>query len=191
MAIPVDPSKPHPTGRHQSASQSTSSLAFRQTRFQCVDCKGQFTRKEVKVTYVDGDRTRCILCHASWHQRQKRKRSDGFARILVSKIKDRCRLEGIPFDLDQHRDAFIKRVIAFRCEISGMKLRFGGKRGFDSLSVDRINPKVGYLYSNIRIICLALNTAFGDWGEDCFRDVAEAWLKTTSGNGSPKCHPTE
>lgn len=44
-------------------------------------------------------------------------------------------------------------------------------------SIDRVIPNLGYVYSNIRIVCFGMNAALGDWGEDKFKRLVKGYLK--------------
>ena len=98
--------------------------------------------------------------------------------ILGSGIKSRCLKKGIPFDLDQHEDDLNARLKVGVCELTGLPLRVGhGPRTWDSPSIDRIVPSLGYVHSNVRVVCVAANAALGDWGETVFRKIATAYLE--------------
>lgn len=44
-------------------------------------------------------------------------------------------------------------------------------------SIDRIDPKKGYVYTNIRIVLDIMNVAMNAFGEETLRDVMSEWLK--------------
>lgn len=43
-------------------------------------------------------------------------------------------------------------------------------------SLDRIKPELGYIKSNVRLICFGLNAALGNWGEEIFLLFARAMI---------------
>lgn len=98
------------------------------------------------------------------------------AKNLIRHAKRRSEIAGLPFDLDLHTEEIQARIDAGRCEITGLPLRIENGRAWDSPSIDRIDPKKGYVYSNIRIVCHAMNCALGDWGEDILRMVVLKWM---------------
>jgi len=69
-------------------------------------------------------------------------------------IEAGCALTGLPFDLT-------------RCE---------GNKALGP-SIDRIQPKLGYVPGNVRLVCRALNMFLGEWGEDEIAPIAEAFVK--------------
>ena len=53
----------------------------------------------------------------------------------------------------------------WRCAISGVELRPpGGKIDPFGPSLDRIIPELGYVASNLRIVCNMVNFAMNEWG---------------------------
>lgn len=101
------------------------------------------------------------------------------ASLLVSECRRRCKKKNIPFDLDQHIEEIQNRISMGLCEVSGFPLNTTvcAGRPFNTPSLDRINPKDGYLYNNIRIVAFAVNAAMGDWGEDAFKKIMKTWME--------------
>ncbi len=99
------------------------------------------------------------------------------AYYLASQAGRRCRKIGLPFDLDKHLPELDARFLAGKCEVSGYPLRLtAGKQDYNSPSLDRIVPSAGYVYSNIRVVCFAMNAAMGNWGSEKTREIMEYWL---------------
>lgn len=103
-------------------------------------------------------------------------------RRLIHSARSRAVAKGLPFDLEDHRDLIRDRVYAGVCEVSGLPfdLEAAHKATWNSPSIDRIRPELGYVYTNIRIICHALNTAIGHWGEEQTALLMQAWLDRRS-----------
>lgn len=96
---------------------------------------------------------------------------------MILMAKRRAAKKGLAFDLDDHREQVIARIEAGHCELTGVPFRAPGAtygETWDSPSIDRRNPAEGYVYSNIRIICWALNAALGSWGEDKLIEMVAA-----------------
>lgn len=88
-------------------------------------------------------------------------------RAMLHGARLRAFQKNLPYDLDKYIPDIIARVNTGLCELTGYKMVVGdGKHQWNSPSIDRIQPELGYVYSNIRIICRALNVAFGNWGEE-------------------------
>ncbi len=101
---------------------------------------------------------------------------------IVAQIRSRAKKRGIPCDLTRdHIQAMIERQHG-RCAVTGLEfdveLPCNRTMHMKPLrpSIDRIEPAKGYIVENCRIVCFALNAAFGQWGEDVFWKIAEAAL---------------
>jgi len=95
---------------------------------------------------------------------------------LIRSARLRAEKKGLPFDLDAHVAEIEARIQNGKCELTGLPFNLKGGRTFDSPSLDHIDPQKGYVYSNLRIIYHALNSALGDWGEEKLYAVVIAWL---------------
>jgi hypothetical protein len=125
----------------------------------------------------------CIECRRTYdganranyrpHQRSYRKRKRAIK--LIGCIRSRARKLRLPFDLDKHTGDIQQRIDAGECEMTGVRFDLDAKRAFNSPSIDRIKPSDGYVYTNIRVVCLAMNCALNDWGEDVLMQVLKAW----------------
>lgn len=130
------------------------------------DVRAQLQKRH-KARVVNKEKRQTIDVRSRLKHRVKR---------TIDGIRWRCTRKGIPFDLDSYRAEIKARFDRGYCEMSGVEFNFTGKRSHTSPSIDRIIPARGYVYSNIRIVCLALNFGMGDWGEEAFRNVVMAWL---------------
>lgn len=95
---------------------------------------------------------------------------------LVRHAKERAKKKNLPFDLDIYSDVIQQRIDRGVCEVTGLPLNLEGGRTWDSPSLDRIDPEKGYLYNNTRVVCHAINSAMGDWGEQKAVDLVLAIL---------------
>ena len=87
------------------------------------------------------------------------------AACLVAAARVRARRRNIAFNLTDADVEMIQRTIdAGVCQVSGVPLVLVGPRGPYSPSLDRINPALGYVSGNVRVVAWALNCAMGDWG---------------------------
>lgn len=80
------------------------------------------------------------------------------------------------FDLHCHIPEIEERVQRGTCEMTGLPFDFHLKgNGWNSPSLDRIVPALGYTYANIRVICFGMNAALGSWGETVLDGMLDAW----------------
>lgn len=130
-------------------------------------------------------------CAVQWKQREKEDREERErfgvylenkpgcaerAKKLISGARARSRLKGIRFTLDNERSRMnVQRVLELgKCELSGIE--FG--TGAFAPTLDRIEPSLGYIPGNVRVVCRLMNFALGTWGEDTLRQVMSVWLPT-------------
>lgn len=137
----------------------------------------------------DGLSQWCKICRKQYdgtHRAGYRKHQTSYrlrkrAIKLLGPIRSRARKQGIPYDLDKFVKQIQNRIDAGRCEMTGTPFDLHGSRAFDVPSIDRIVPKRGYLYRNIRVVCLAMNCALNDWGEEKLLVVMRFWAKARGG----------
>jgi hypothetical protein len=104
-------------------------------------------------------------------------------RHLIKNGRTRSLRRGMKFDLDQHTDELKARVEKGVCEVTGVALdmlpsKGNNKRRPKIPSIDRINPKLGYTYDNIRIVAWMVNCALGNWTEtEEVEEVILAWAE--------------
>lgn len=97
---------------------------------------------------------------------------------LIGEARRRCKRKNIPFDLDQHVAEIQERIDRRVCEVTGIPLEVSSAPGrrFNTPSLDRINPKGGYVLTNVRIVAFAVNAMMGDWGEETALYIAKQWV---------------
>lgn len=108
--------------------------------------------------------------------RGAQRRLEQRASCLIATTRTRSRKRGFAFDLDEHRLELQARVDHGLCELTGEPFDLSPGRKFNSPSIDRIDPRRGYTYDNVRIVLNLVNVALGDWGETVLADVMRRWL---------------
>lgn len=103
--------------------------------------------------------------------------------VMIQNAKKRATKACLPYDLDEHIPEIRDRLSAMKCEMTGITLVSGvgiggsGKRPYNLPSLDRIRPDLGYVYSNVRIICWGMNAALGTWGEEKLKEMVTRWIE--------------
>jgi hypothetical protein len=124
-------------------------------------------RKEAYAANADGKRAAAKKRRAenaeAIKQRARQYRADNKAQHLAYEVKSRSRKNGLPCDLDA--EWVQGKLAAGACEMTGLPFD-SEKRGPNSPSIDRINPRGGYTKDNCRMIVWALNRAMSNHGED-------------------------
>lgn len=95
---------------------------------------------------------------------RERHRINNRESLMWSYAKKSARKSGVSFDLD--REWFRERLDAGICEMSGLSFDLGQRRGPNTPSVDRIDPKGAYTKKNCRIVLWWVNRALSDLGEE-------------------------
>jgi hypothetical protein len=100
----------------------------------------------------------------------------GTLTVLLNYAHDRSQREGVEFSLS--RDWLAKQLVQ-GCALSGIAFvrQLGGGRHPFAPSIDRIKAGGGYTHKNCRVICLALNQALSNWGDEVYFTLAEMSLK--------------
>lgn len=119
-------------------------------------------------------------------QAEAKRRKEKRAQVLLATVRTRARRRGLAYDLDDHLVEIQARIDAGRCEVSGFPFSLEAGSPFNAPSIDRKDPKLGYVYDNIRVVCYAVNCALGDWGEGKFMEIVECWTAMGSLRKRPK-----
>jgi len=114
-----------------------------------------------------------------------RRKPFGRALAMWHGARTRAQKNGLEFTLTVEWAR--ERVLHGRCELSGIPFDFSeiGKKSNAkpySPSIDKINAHRGYTPDNCRVICWALNSAFGHWGEEEFVKIFNTYLKHKEAN---------
>lgn len=129
------------------------------------------------------------------------KNIEHFLASQLSLLKTRARTKGVTFDLTlEHIRALLENQ-HYKCGVSGIAFEFGAldRAHFSSEpwrpSVDRIDASGGYVQGNCRIVCVAVNIALNEWGEEVLLRVSRAVVaqygKRPRQNGKPVGQPIE
>ena len=109
------------------------------------------------------------------NERNRQRRLSKRAMCLVAAARIRSRNKGIPFSLNELDVCLLQQAIdTGLCQLSGIPFNLERGRCATSPSLDRIDPKLGYISGNVRVVCHAINAALGDWGvEETLRIMRE------------------
>lgn len=91
----------------------------------------------------------------------------------------RSRKKGLPCELDLQFLFDLAEAQNYRCALTGIEFFFDHHAKCRVApyvpSIDRINPKRGYVRDNVRLTVFAVNAMMLDWGEDVFQQVANSY----------------
>lgn len=104
------------------------------------------------------------------------------AYTLISGAKYRANKLNIEFNLDVE---WVKDRMQF-CEVTGLKLQHRDVKIVEKVtysnrhpltaSIDKINPKAGYVKENCRIVCWWYNLAKGTWSDETILEIVKQWV---------------
>lgn len=122
--------------------------------------KYRASHKEQIKAYSDeyNMRPEVVERKASWYQEKMLNMSrEERLKLMVKRAKDRAALKNVPFDIT-YKDVKWEDT----CPLLEIPLNWGettneGGRNIDTPSLDRINPELGYVKGNIRIISTLAN----------------------------------
>ncbi len=115
-------------------------------------------------------RADCPKCNAAYmrpHQRRRRRAHPEAA--LVERAQHRAQTRDLPFSIT-HRDVVVPTI----CPALGIPLIVGQKRSAMSPSLDRIQPHLGYVPGNVRVLSDRANRLKGNQGLTELRARADA-----------------
>jgi len=113
-----------------------------------------------RTASADGLQYQCSLCTTTrlkYFHSQQMETIDGHIAIILARIKSRSKKENIDFDLDIN---YLKSIMQDKCPILGVQLTWckrSGKPTKNSPSLDRLNPKKGYVSGNVSWISYRAN----------------------------------
>lgn len=119
----------------------------------------------------------CITCYSIyWKEYNQKWHRDNTERKLFNHAQSRAKANKLPFNLEV-KDIVIPEL----CPILGLKLVRGvGKVIAESPSIDKIDPKLGYVKSNIRVISFRANTLKNNATLDELRKIVQDAEKINS-----------
>lgn len=108
----------------------------------------------------------------------------GIAAEIARRHKHVCKKENLPYDLDKQWILDKLNFIEWKCELTRIPFKIKKSinenihRGFqwDSISMDRIDPKGGYTKNNIRFVLNQVNVFRQDHSDDQMYMIAQALL---------------
>lgn len=137
---------------------------------QCGDCHAEYHR-----AWKQSDHGKSVI-----RQCNQRAQRDKRAMCLLAAAKRRAKQKGVPFYVSAEERARLQAVIdGGVCELTGLPFKMDNANAlfcWDSPSIDRIRPALGYTDGNMRVVVYGMNAAIGAWGEDVLETMVRSWL---------------
>lgn len=96
---------------------------------------------------------------------------------LLSQARHRAKSQGVPCSLTRHDIEEMYLQSGGKCAVSKLpfsSLRAGHRASPWAMSLDRIEPRHGYVPGNVRLVCLIVNVALNEWGLHNLKRMARA-----------------
>ena len=109
--------------------------------------------------------------YAEWSLDYKRRLAK-----LTQMAKHRAKVKELPYDIDKEHVRKLWEDSEGCCALTGQKLcleKWGGKGQVhpQAPSLDRIEPKLGYVKGNVRLITYHMNISLSDFGVEEFENL--------------------
>lgn len=93
-------------------------------------------------------------------------------------VKNRSKQKDLPLGIDTEYLISLWEVQKGKCAVSGIEFNLAspeiaGEPRFDSPSVDRIEPSLGYTKGNVRLVIYQINMAIGPYGLSRFLETVK------------------
>lgn len=171
-----------PQGHEYNTANTRINAGSRQCRVCDRDRAKAKLRRDGRIVIPTGLRTHCPRGHEYDEENTRRYRGMRFCRACDStqrrmwiSARYRANAKGIPFTITVE-----DIVIPECCPVLGMRLvlRTGRGSNNDSPSLDRINPRKGYVPGNVSVISYRANRIKNDASLEELRRIT-AWLEST------------
>ena len=147
-------------------------------------------RNRTRVSTRETELERAVIEAERLSQRVVVSVSNGFGKAYPGDYWDaykntrkNAQKRGIPFELGMDEFEKIVHRCSGVCEVTGIVLQRtrdlpAGDRQPFMPSIDRIDSRLGYVNSNVRIVCISANLAMNTWGAWVLDELARALAKT-------------
>ena len=141
--------------------------------------KGPNKGKFVGWTDVKGGKRFSTCSECEKDRFYKRYRSNPIPQLIYN-FKKRAKLTGVPFDLEPQDIKNKLNLAGSKCPVLGVDMeisKLGSKNNDLTPSIDRIDPKKGYVKDNIIVVSMRANRIKTDATVDEIRRVADFYEK--------------
>jgi hypothetical protein len=156
----------------------------------CKSCKKEYLKqyKKKHKEHLDNLTKEWIKNNSEKHSNNKYKyyaTMKGRIQDLLKGARKRAKQKNIAYDLSIEWITDLINKQDNKCALT--KLDFfipTEKNNHKALpfapSIDRIDSSKGYTKDNVRVVCIAVNYALNEFGEDVFRQICEAYLSSSN-----------
>lgn len=154
----------------------------------CKCCNNYFPEeifhKQGKSIIRHGRDSRCPQCKAKQNKIAREKYDDKtkLEKVLLSRFlgaQDRAKRQNIEFNITKEDIENLWNLQNGLCAISDIPMTYELDKGriFTNVSIDKINPNLGYTKDNIQLVCMAVNQMKSDMSLQELYMFCEAIIK--------------
>tara|TARA_R110000787_G_scaffold225420_1_gene333357 strand:+ start:431 stop:904 length:474 start_codon:yes stop_codon:yes gene_type:complete len=137
----------------------------------CSDCNEKFPNKNFEVIHAKGNYARsiCISCKTQKANRKKSSSPKQYIQHLYTQAKSARRDSGKEWKIKSSHLQECWTQQEGRCALSGVFMTWskdGGGKKEKNISIDRISPHIGYIPSNVQLVCNRINILKHNLTED-------------------------
>ena len=132
--------------------------------------------EENKIKYLNSRENRLKNASKNYYN------NENMSANIIRRVKRRAKLIELDFNLTKE---FIEELYVLqdrKCALTGLDFIFDksntSKRPF-APSVDRINSKLGYIKSNVRLVCVVVNFSLNEFGDEVFGKMCKAYVENS------------
>jgi hypothetical protein len=102
--------------------------------------------------------------------------------LMFQNARVRARTSNLEFNIDKEFLIELFKLQNNRCALTGLPFKYSDndknmchRRPF-AASLDRINCKKGYTKDNVRLVCIIVNFALCEFGDEAFDEMCESYI---------------
>jgi len=138
----------------------------------CAGCSKSFPKEKFKSSNAKGVfyRTRCISCRTTERNKSKSKTPEAYLKSLYHHLKySRTKNDNVVWEIEAEDLILIWDRQAGKCALTNLYMTYHkdgqGKKDLNA-SIDRIDPQVWYIPSNLQLVCSRVNIIKHTLSED-------------------------
>lgn len=153
-------------------------------RFKCVVCEKQFLKVSVRAKLCSKE---CFAKHTNTYQKVRRKSSIEHSLLSVLYgCKNRAKRTGLDYNLSVNFILDLLKKQEHKCAVSSLLLKpstANTKVYSDpqTISIDRIDPNIGYVEGNVRLVTYMYNSCKGQWTDEQVKQMCVGVLNDRFG----------
>lgn len=123
----------------------------------------------------------------SYHKNKDKNKGYYFRKPILSIILDSCKqrskINSYQFELDMEYLQELYENQGGKCAVTGIEFSLDKNPSFRKRpfapSLDRVDCNLGYIKSNVRFVCVVVNIAINEFGDQVFDKMCKSYVENT------------